>query len=128
MVSSITRLAPICLMACSRRTNRPFEIVFARFLDLAAIDVDVVDDELLLRHQQIEVVAERAHVLREFRGVFLEGHEHARLRELLRAVHEKADAQQCLAGPGPPDTSVGRPCGRPPLVMSSSPGIPVGAF
>src|SRR3954447_9238161 len=30
--------------------------------------------------------------------------------------------------PGPPATRVGLPCGSPPCVMSSSPGIPVGAF
>ena len=80
--------------------EQALEIVFAGFLDLAAIDVDVVDDELLLRDQRVEVIAERAHVLREFRGVFLEGHENARLRVLLRAVHEKADAQKRLAGSG----------------------------
>ena len=81
--------------------EQAFEIVFTGLLDLAAIDVDVVDDEFLLRDKRVEVVAQRAHVLREFLGVFLEGHEHAGLGELLRAVHEKADAQQGLAGPGP---------------------------
>ena len=50
--------------------EQALEIVFAGFLDLAAIDVDVVDDELLLRDQRVEVVAERAHVLREFRRRF----------------------------------------------------------
>ena len=77
MVSSITRLAPICLIACSRRTNKPFEIVFAGLLDLAAIDVDVVDDELLLRDERVEVVAQRTHVLCEFVRVFLEREQHA---------------------------------------------------
>ena len=33
-----------------------------------------------------------------------------------------------LPEPGPPATSVGLPAGSPPYVMSSSPGIPVGAF
>src|SRR6188768_4124871 len=40
----------------------------------------------------------------------------------------KLTPNNVLPDPGPPDTSVGRPCGRPPLVMSSSPEIPVGAF
>ena len=33
-----------------------------------------------------------------------------------------------LPEPGPPETRVGRPVGRPPLVISSKPGIPVGDF
>jgi hypothetical protein len=33
-----------------------------------------------------------------------------------------------LPEPGPPHTSVGRPCGNPPYVTSSSPLIPVGDF
>ncbi len=33
-----------------------------------------------------------------------------------------------LPDPGPPATSVGRPAGKPPKVISSSPGMPVGAF
>src|SRR5687767_4677922 len=40
----------------------------------------------------------------------------------------KLTPSNVLSDPGPPDTSVGRPWGKPPLVMSSSPGIPVGAF
>ena len=100
MVSSITRFAPICLIAWSRRTNKPFEVVFAGFLDLAAIDVDVVDEQLFLRDQLVEVVAQRAHVLRKLGGVFLERQQHAGLAVMLRAVHEEADAEQCLAGSG----------------------------
>ena len=88
-------------MACSSLHEQALEIVFTRFLDLTAVDVDVVDDEPLLRHERVEVVAERAHVLREFLGVFLERHEYPGLRELLGAVHEKADSQQCLAGTRP---------------------------
>ena len=78
--------------------EQSFEIVFAGFLDLAAIHVDVVDDQLLLRDQRVEVITERPHVLRELIGVLLERHEHAGLGELLGAVHEKADSEQCLAG------------------------------
>ena len=59
--------------------EQAFEIVFTGFLDLTAIDMDVVDDEPLLRHERVEVVAQRAHVLREFLGVFLERHEYARV-------------------------------------------------
>src|SRR5689334_191082 len=37
-------------------------------------------------------------------------------------------ARSVLPQPAPPHTRVGRPRGSPPLVISSSPGIPVGAF
>ena len=33
-----------------------------------------------------------------------------------------------LPEPGPPQTSVGRPAGRPPWVISSRPAMPVGAL
>jgi hypothetical protein len=37
-------------------------------------------------------------------------------------------ANMVLPQPGPPQTMVGRPAGRPPPVISSKPAIPVGAF
>jgi len=37
-------------------------------------------------------------------------------------------AKSVLPQPAPPATRVGLPFGRPPLVMSSMPGIPVGDF
>src|SRR5690242_11159550 len=37
-------------------------------------------------------------------------------------------ARSVLPQPAPPHTRVGRPRGSPPWVISSSPGIPVGAF
>ena len=40
----------------------------------------------------------------------------------------KVSASSVLPDPGPPQTSVGRPFGSPPLVTSSRAGIPVGAF
>src|SRR5579864_3517592 len=40
----------------------------------------------------------------------------------------KLVANSVLPEPAPPQTRVGRPRGNPPLVISSSPGIPVGDF
>ena len=77
--------------------EQAFEVVFAGLLDLAAIDVDVVDEQLLLVDELVEVVAERAHVLRELLGVLLEGHQHAGFAELGAPFTRKRDAQQRLA-------------------------------
>ena len=59
--------------------EQSFEVVLAGLLDLAPLDAHEVHDELLLLDQLVEVEAERANVLRQFFGGFLEGHEHARL-------------------------------------------------
>src|SRR6185503_7027847 len=61
--------------------EQPFEVVFTRFLDLAALDPDVVDGELLRTNQMRKVEPERGDVAGHFAGVLLEGHEDARLVE-----------------------------------------------
>src|SRR6185295_13735351 len=78
-----------------------FEIVFTRFLDLAALDPDVVDGELLRTNQMRKVEPERGDVAGHFAGVLLEGHEDARLVEIQHAVDEKCKAEQRLAGSRP---------------------------
>src|SRR5581483_3275063 len=74
------------------------EVVLARLLDLAAIDVDVVDDELALGDQSRKVEAQRGHVAGEVVDVLLEADEHTGLVELPCAVHEKAQSDERLAG------------------------------
>ena len=81
--------------------EQPFEIVLARFLDLAAFDAHVVDRELLRLDQLREVEAERRDVAGNLLGVLLERHQHAGLVEMKRAVHQKRERQQRLAGPRP---------------------------
>jgi hypothetical protein len=71
--------------------EQAFEIVFAGFLDFAAIDVHVVDQQLALLDQLFEVVAQRLDVLGQLRGIFLEGEQHTGLAVGLRAIHEKTD-------------------------------------
>ena len=77
--------------------EQPFEIVLARFFDLAAFDAHVVDRELLRLDQLRQVEAERGHVADNLLLVFLERHEHAGLVELEGAVHQKGQRQQGLA-------------------------------
>src|SRR5262249_20270392 len=80
--------------------EEPFEIVVAGLLDLAALDLDVIEHDLLLLDQRRQVEAERGHVLRELVITLLEAQEHARLAELHRAVDEEADREERLAAAG----------------------------
>ena len=62
--------------------EQAFEVVLAGLLDLAALDVDVIDQQLLLLGQVLQVEAEGADVLGQLLGGLLEGHEDAGLAEL----------------------------------------------
>ena len=62
---------------------------------------DETEVEINLLDQLFQVVAERAHVGRQFLGVFLEREQHAGLGETFRPVHEEADAEQGFSGAGP---------------------------
>ena len=77
--------------------EKPFQIILARLLDLAALDVDVIEHDLLLRYELVEVEAERADIGRQLRRVFLEHHEHAGLAKLRRAAHEEFHGEHRLA-------------------------------
>ena len=74
--------------------EQPFQVVLARFLDLAAVHAHVVDRELLRLDQLRKVKTERRDVAGNLLFVFLERHEHARLVEMEGAVHQKGERQQ----------------------------------
>ena len=111
--------------------EQPFEIVFAGLLDLAAVDLDVVDRRLLARATSWSRSnpSERDVLRPGPRRVSSNAHEHAGLAEVRGAARPgtHARAASCRS-PAPPQTSVGRPRGKPPPVISSSPRMPVGAF
>ena len=81
--------------------EQPFEVMLARFLDLAAFHAHVVDRELLRLDQLREVEPERRDVAGNLLGVLLERHEHAGFVEMDGAVHQKREGQQRLAGSRP---------------------------
>ncbi len=56
----------------------------------------------------------------------LEGDKQPRLAEFHGPPRDELHGQQGLAAAGEPQIRVGRPWGRPPLVMSSRPLMPVG--
>ena len=100
MVSSTTRLAPMRVDGVAQADEQAFEVVLAGLLDLAALDVDVVDQQLLLLGQIVQVEAERADVLGQLLGGLLEGHEDAGLAELGGAADEELHREQGLAAAG----------------------------
>jgi hypothetical protein len=71
---------------------------------------------------------QRRHVIGQLLDRFFKRHEYPRLIVLGGAAHEKFHRQQGLAAARAPQTSVGRPAGNPPPVISSSPRMPVGDF
>jgi hypothetical protein len=101
--------------------EQALEVVLAGLLDLAALDVDEVERDLLLPHQLVEVEAERAHVGGELGGALLEGHEDPGSPSSVAPRTMNSAASIVLPQPAPPQTSVGRPRGTPPPVISSSP-------
>jgi hypothetical protein len=74
-----------------------FEIIFAGLVDFAALELDVIDRELLLRDQRVQIEAERADVLRQLFGGLFERDENAGVAELRGAANEKFHRQQRLA-------------------------------
>jgi hypothetical protein len=87
MVSTTTRLAPI----------ESIEIVFARLSDLGALDLDVVDGDLLLGDQLLDVVVERTDVLDEVFGLLFEGQEDTGLVVFDHAIVKEGHGEQRLA-------------------------------
>ena len=97
MVSTTTRLAPVDGIA--QADEKALEIVFAGFGDLGALDLDVIDGELLLGDQLLDVVVKRTDVLDEVLRALFERQEHARLVVLDRAVVKEGHGEQGLAAP-----------------------------
>ena len=80
--------------------EQAFEVVLAGLLDLAAFEVDVIDQQLLPGDEGGQVEAERSDIGGEFVGGFLEGETDAGLVELHGAADEEFHAKQRLAAAG----------------------------
>ena len=93
-------LRPDLLDGVVEPDEQALEIVIAGFLDLAALDAHIVDDELLVGDQARHVVAERGDVGGEIVGGLLEAHEDARLAVERHAVDQEGHGEQGLAAAG----------------------------
>ena len=81
IVSRTTRLAPM-VDGGRQADEEAFEVILAGFLDLAALDVDVVDDSFFCCGPVPPDRTQRGDVFGQFLGGLLKGHEDARLVEL----------------------------------------------
>ena len=52
--------------------EEPFEIVFARLLEFAAIHVNVIEHQLLAGDERLQIEAKRRHVFGQLLGSFLQ--------------------------------------------------------
>src|SRR4030095_11697058 len=80
--------------------EQSFEIVVARFVDLAAFDPHEVHCDFLALDEVIQVKAERTDILREFLGGFLKGHENARFLVLGRTANNEFHCEKRFAATG----------------------------
>ena len=75
----------------------PFQVEFTCLRDLAALEMDVVQDQLLAPDQARQIKSDRGHIVGQFLGVLFERHKDTRLVEVRGAAHQKLHGQQCLA-------------------------------
>jgi hypothetical protein len=80
--------------------EEPFEVVLAGLRDLAALDVHVIDDDLVLGDEGVEIESQRADVLSQLLGRLLERHEDARLAEFHGAADDVFKGEQRLPASG----------------------------
>ena len=110
--------------------EQAFEVVLARLLDLAALDVHVVDQRASSARRACRGRSRAsATFCGQLLGGLLERHEHAGLAELRwrRAPGTPWRTASCRSRRRRRPASAGR-VGRPPPVISSSPRMPVGPF
>jgi hypothetical protein len=98
MASSTTRLALTDGVADA--DEQAVEVIFSRLGDLAALDSDIVDGQLVLGLQLLQVVAERSDVAGNFLLGLLETDDHAGLVVFQYAFGKKGQAKQRLAATG----------------------------
>src|ERR1041384_4175508 len=77
--------------------EKTLQVIDAGVVDLAAFDVDMVDEESLLAHEGVEVETKRSHVAGQFPGGFLKGNEHSGFIVLLRSAHEEFGCEESFA-------------------------------
>ena len=106
--------------------EQALQIVLAGLFDLAALDIDEIQGEQLLFFQVRQVEAQGGDVLGQFLRVSSKDMKTPGSRNSVAPRTRNSMASRVLPQPAPPQTRVGRPLGRPPPVISSSPWMPVG--
>ena len=111
------------------RMNRPFEVVLAGLLDLAALDMDVVERRSFSAPRASPGRSRASATLAVSSAAFSSNIMNTPGSPNCVAPRTRNSmASIVLPHPAAPQTSVGRPAGSPPPVISSRPSMPVGAF
>jgi hypothetical protein len=108
--------------------EEPLEVVGPGFLDIVGTDMDMIDGQPARSHQRVDVVAKRGAVCRQILGLPSKLRNTPGSSKTVAPLTRKFNAKRVLPDPGPPQTSEGRPVGRPPMVIASKPTTPVGDF
>ena len=108
--------------------EQPFQIVLAGLLDFGALDPDVLDRQALAT-DEVDAGRSRASRTLSTRSCSVSSKvTKSPGSPIFAPCVRKARAKSVLPHPGPPHTSVGRPSGTPPSVISSNPSMPVGTL
>ncbi len=101
--------------------EEPLEVEVAGLVNLAMVEMEVVDHELLLRDQPLEVETDRPEVLDEVRFRLFEREKYAGLTELGRPARQELHGQHRLARAGAAGNERGAAAWKAPPVISSRP-------
>ena len=108
--------------------EQPLEVILAGFLDLAALDADVIDGELVSATSRPRSKPSEATFLASSSSVSSKEMKTPGSPYSSAPSHKEVRANSVLPQPAPPQISVGRLQGSPPPVISSSPLMPDGTL
>src|SRR5688572_21810734 len=73
-----------------------FQVIFSRLCDLAAVKLNMIDDQFFLLFQSVQVKTKRGNVLCQFFGIFLKRHKDARFIILDGPIDKKFHCEERL--------------------------------
>src|ERR1035437_9820492 len=104
---------PDLLDSVGNSNEEAIEVILAGFRNLASRDGHVVQEQLLLRHQPVQVETQRSDIRGQVRDRLLERHEHAGFVVLCGAPNQELQSEQCLSGTGASTDQSGTPGWQP---------------
>jgi len=101
--------------------EQSFKVVLSSLLDLASLDTDVIYDYFFARFKVFKIKTQGSNVLSQFPAVSSNDIKTPGSSYWSAPCTRNSIAKRVLPLPALPHTSVGRPFGSPPNVISSSP-------
>ena len=84
----------------SKPYEQTFQVIFTRLLDLAWLNMNVIDEKLFLVDKALEIPAQRYDIIHQFLSALLKGNKHPWFFILLRSAHQKLHGKQGLTTTG----------------------------